>query len=292
MGIAQLTEWDLDNDQAASGGVDMVVDFDPRSLSLTYSPTGPAQGNSMTASGTYNESPSQQTSQATSLSLELLFDTSTAGTTVQAKTDPIVSLTQPAPLGDQAPARKVVRLSWGTFLFFGTITSMSQTIDFFSEDGVPLRSEVHLALIEVKKSDPDSGGAGGAGGAGAGAGIGASVGASASFGASAGISAGAGFGAGASAGLSAGASAGIGGGISAGASAGLSASASLSAGAGVGASVGTTPLTLTQSGDTLQSLAARTGGSWKTVAAANGIDNPRLLPPGSVIDARAQIDVN
>ena len=52
MGIAQLTEWDLDNDQAASGGVDMVVDFDPKSLALTYSPTGPAQGSSTTASGT------------------------------------------------------------------------------------------------------------------------------------------------------------------------------------------------------------------------------------------------
>ena len=129
MGTAQLTEWDLDNDQAASGGVDLVVDFDPKSLALTYSPTGLAQGSSTTASGTYNESPTQQTSQATSLSLELLFDTSADGTTVQAKTDPIVSLTQPAPLGDQAPARKVVRLSWGTFLFYGTITSLSQTIE-------------------------------------------------------------------------------------------------------------------------------------------------------------------
>ena len=270
MGAAQLTEWDLDNDQAVSGGVDLVVDFDPKSLALTYSPAGPAQGSSTTTSGTYNESPTQQTSQATSLSLELLFDTSADGTTVQAKTDPIVSLTQPAPLGDQAPARKVVRLSWGTFLFYGTITSLSQTIDFFSEDGVPLRSDLHLALTEVKMSDPDAGGSGA--GAGAGVGIGASVGASASFGASAGISAGA----------------------SVGVSAGVSASAGLSAGAGVGvgASVGTTPLTLTQSGDTLQSLAARSGGSWKTVAAANGIDNPRLLPAGTVIDARAQIDVS
>ncbi|GAB3866161.1 hypothetical protein GCM10028801_38060 [Nocardioides maradonensis] len=276
MGTAQLTEWDLDNDQAASGGVDLVVDFDPKSLALTYSPTGPTQGSSATASGTYNESPAQQTSQSTSLSLELLFDTSTDGTTVQAKTDPIVSLTQPAPLGDQAPARKVVRLSWGTFLFYGTITSLSQTIDFFSEDGVPLRAELHVSLTEVKKSDPDAG-SGGSAGAGAGAGIGASVGASASFGASAGISAGV------SAGVSVGASAGI----SAGASAGISAGVSIGATAGVG----TTPLTLTQSGDTVQSLAARTSGSWKTVAAANGIDNPRLLPPGTVIDARAQIDV-
>jgi len=52
------------------------------------------------------------------------------------------------------------------------------------------------------------------------------------------------------------------------------------------ARIGTTPLTLSRSGDSVQSIAARAGAgvSWKTVAAANGIDNPRLLPPGTVLD--------
>src|SRR5437762_954655 len=71
----------------------------------------------------------------------------------------------------------------------------------------------------------------------------------------------------------AGASAGSGGGVSASASAGISAGigASVSAGAGfsAGAAVGTTPLTLAQSGDTLQSLTARAGVDWKAVASAN-----------------------
>ncbi|MER5427932.1 LysM peptidoglycan-binding domain-containing protein [Streptomyces sp. NPDC002588] len=59
-----------------------------------------------------------------------------------------------------------------------------------------------------------------------------------------------------------------------------------SAAADTASPVGTTPLTLSRSGDSVQSIAARSGVgvSWKTVAAANGIDNPRLLPPGTVLD--------
>jgi nucleoid-associated protein YgaU len=53
--------------------------------------------------------------------------------------------------------------------------------------------------------------------------------------------------------------------------------------------VGTTPLTLSQSGDTLQSLAARAGADWKAVAAANNIDNPRLVEPGTVLDLKAGV---
>jgi hypothetical protein len=279
MGTAQVTEWDLDKSQSVAGGVDMVVDFDPKSLALTYSPTGPAQGSANTVSGTYSESPTQQTGQSTTLAMDLTFDTTFDGTTVQAKTDQLVLLTRPAPLGSTAPARKVVRISWGAFLFYGTISSLTQTIDFFSDAGIPLRADVHVTLSEVKPPDPSAGT-----GSGIGAGLGASVSASASIGASVSFGASAGLSAGASAGLSAGASAGFSAGVSAG----------LSAGASAGASIGTTPLTLTQSGDSMQAIAARAGGSasWKTVAAANGIDNPRMMPPGTIIDANASLQVS
>ena len=267
MGTARITEWDLDRGVAA-GGVDLVVDFDPKSLSLTYTPTGTTAGSASTSSGTFSESPTQQTGHSSTLSVELTFDTSADGSSVQAKTDQLVLLTRPAPLGETAPTRKVARFSWGAFLFHGTVTTLSQTISFFSDAGVPLRSDVRLTLSEVRPADPSGGDPGGAGG-----GAGAGIGASASFGASASLGASASFGA------SAGISAGVG--VSAGASVGVSASAG----------IGTTPLTLSQSGDSLQSLSARAGGgaSWKAVAAANGIDNPRLVPPGTVIDARAGI---
>lgn len=268
MGAAQITEWDLDQGGAA-GGVDLVVDFDPKSLALTYTPAGPAPGSSNTTSGTFSKAPTQQTGQSTSLSFDLTFDTSTTGDSVLGKTDQLVLLTRSAPAGETAPSRKVVRFSWGAFLFYGTITSLSQTIDFFSEAGVPLRADVRLTLTEVAPADPagdqGGGGLGGAIGASASVGASASFGASAEFGASAGLSAGAGF------------------------SAGASASAGLSG----GGSVGTTPLTLSQSGDSLQTITARAGGSasWKEVAAANGIENPRLVAPGTVIDAAATLEV-
>lgn len=256
MGTAQITEWDLGGNRAITGGVALTVDFDPKSLALSYNPTGPTPGSTTTPSGTWSEGPAQQTGLTTSLTVDLTFDTSTTGDSVQGKTDQLVRLTRPvAPAASQqgnAPARKVVRFNWGTFLFYGTVSSMSQTIDFFSEEGVPLRAAVHLSLSEVSPRDPDSAQGGGAGtGSGAGAGASAGFGLSASFGASAGLTAG----------------------------------ASLSA----SASVGTTAVTLAQSGDTVQAIAARAGGqtSWKAVASANGIDNPRLVLPGTVIDASA-----
>ena len=52
-----------------------------------------------------------------------------------------------------------------------------------------------------------------------------------------------------------------------------------------GKPVGTQPLTQATSGDSVQSLASSSGkGDWQSIAAANGIENPRLLQPGQLID--------
>jgi hypothetical protein len=57
-----------------------------------------------------------------------------------------------------------------------------------------------------------------------------------------------------------------------------------------GAPVGTSPLTQAPAGATLQGLVAGAGSgvSWQSIAAANGIDNPRLLQPGQLIDLSVQ----
>jgi hypothetical protein len=252
MGTATITEWDLAKGTAAESGVDLTVDFDPKSLQLSYNPTGATSAAAVTESGTWSKTAPQQTGQSTTLTVDLTFDTSTTGDSVQQKTDQLVGLTLPPPLGESAPARRVVRFSWGSFLFFGTVQTMSQTIDFFSDDGVPLRAAVHVTLSQVSPPNPEA----------------ASPAATppTGFGANAGIAASASFGA----------SAGVG--------------ASFSA----GASVGTTALTLSQAGDTVQAITARAGAgvSWKAIAAANGIDNPRLLPPGTILDASARINLS
>jgi len=48
--------------------------------------------------------------------------------------------------------------------------------------------------------------------------------------------------------------------------------------------VGTTPKTEAPANSSVQSLAGGAGADWQTVAAANSIENPRLLVPGQLID--------
>jgi len=60
--------------------------------------------------------------------------------------------------------------------------------------------------------------------------------------------------------------------------------------AGTGAARGTRPLAAAPAGATLQGLAAAQGkgGDWQSIAAANNIENPRLLQPGQLIDMEAR----
>ncbi|MER5528012.1 LysM peptidoglycan-binding domain-containing protein [Streptomyces sp. NPDC002677] len=235
MGTATITEWDLVKHVPVDPGVHLVVDFDPKSLRLTYSPTGVTGADAATKSGALSKFASQQTGQSTTLSIELLFDTTAENTTVQAKTEKIVRFTEPDTSNPSAPARRGMRFAWGSFLFDGVVQSLGQTIDFFSDTGIPLRATVEMTLTGVQPPDQSAAPPPAAPPVSFGAGTGAVT--------------------------------------------------------GPAAPVGTTPLTLSQSGDTVQSIAARSGAgvSWKTIAAANGIDNPRLLPPGTVLDPSARI---
>jgi hypothetical protein len=57
-----------------------------------------------------------------------------------------------------------------------------------------------------------------------------------------------------------------------------------------GAAAGTRPLSQASVGASLQSLAANAGkGDWQSIASANGIENPRLLEPGQLIDLNAAL---
>lgn len=59
------------------------------------------------------------------------------------------------------------------------------------------------------------------------------------------------------------------------------------------AAAGTKPMTSAPSGSTLQGLAdaAGKGADWQSIAAANGIENPRLLSPGQLIDLNVSVSV-
>lgn len=60
-------------------------------------------------------------------------------------------------------------------------------------------------------------------------------------------------------------------------------------GAPSGAPAGTAPLAQAPAGASLQGMAASAGvgANWQAIASANGIENPRLLDPGQLVDLRA-----
>ena len=69
----------------------------------------------------------------------------------------------------------------------------------------------------------------------------------------------------------------------------------LSAGIGIGASaslgVGTQPLAQAEAGVSLQAMASASFGAdadWQSIATANGIENPRLLQPGQLVNMNAR----
>jgi hypothetical protein len=128
-----------------------------------------------------------------------------------------------------------VKFLWGTFLFNGTVDSMNETLEHFSEEGKPLRAKVSLSLS--KQDLKFEFGAAGEGGT----------------------------------------------------SKGAAAAAAASGGAGTPAA-GTKPMQMAQAGDTVQKAAARAGVSdWKKVALCNGIENPRLVPPGKLLDVSGSV---
>jgi hypothetical protein len=63
---------------------------------------------------------------------------------------------------------------------------------------------------------------------------------------------------------------------------------------GIDLSIGTRPLAAARVGDSVQQLAADIGraADWQAIAAANGIDNPRRLQPGQLLDLNVSVGVS
>jgi len=81
---------------------------------------------------------------ATKLDLELLFDTTEAGKDVREDTGRLKQMGRP--VGTKNPQLPMVTFEWGAFTFTGVIDSLQETIDFFSAEGLPLRSTIQLSM--------------------------------------------------------------------------------------------------------------------------------------------------
>ncbi|MCU0834359.1 MAG: hypothetical protein MUC77_07975 [Chromatiaceae bacterium] len=120
------------------------VQFNPMTLKVALS-------NSLKASeGSENGSAAQFVDKSTStLTVELLFDTSIEDSDVRLKTKAIAeAFMKPVESGDQQLAPKRCLFQWGAFEFVGMMASYDETLDFFSPEGTPLRATLAIKLNE------------------------------------------------------------------------------------------------------------------------------------------------
>jgi hypothetical protein len=138
----------------------VTVHFNPEKLDITLT-------NNLRQGAGAN--PAQLTDEAKAqLSVDLMFDTTITGNDVRGVTDGIARFLKPSSASGQSPEQKappprVVEFDWGAILFQGYIDRYSESLDFFSHDGVPLRATVSLSLTQQERTFAPRQAAGGGG---------------------------------------------------------------------------------------------------------------------------------
>jgi len=162
---ARLIELNQQFTDIKSGGKNIPVQFNPETLKITYANqlVEPKGGNK--AAGTAGR---QFVGEGTTkLALQLWFDV-TAFPPGDAPTDDVRRLTQHVVFfmtpqtSDSDPAMKAppgVRFQWGTFAFDGMVDGMEESLEYFSQEGKPLRASMTLTLSKQKilARDPSNG---------------------------------------------------------------------------------------------------------------------------------------
>jgi hypothetical protein len=90
------------------------------------------------------------------LTLDLIFDTTDTGTDITDVTRQIQAFLGPEKPPGENPKKKPstppeIQFEWGTVKFKGFAEGYKETIDFFSIDGVPLRSSINLTLTRADR---------------------------------------------------------------------------------------------------------------------------------------------
>lgn len=285
---AKLIELKDDLSDVMPGGKSLTVQFNPESLKLSYANQVKEQPNASGGGGGGGGNQSQGSAArqfvgtgTTKLAVQLWFDVA-AATSAPFIVDDVRRITaqvlyfikpKPAAAGARDTSQRTppgLRFSWGNFLFDGIVEGMEESVEFFSPKGEALRASITLNMIQQEILVPAFSGDGTVPGARPlwPAGGGQSLQALQDAAKAAGAAPPSGGGSGAGGG-------GLGGGLSAGFSAGVSLGGGAGVSAGAGVSLG------------LSTGAAFQGGGWQAVALANGIENPRAMPAGQLIDLSA-----
>jgi phage tail-like protein len=152
---AQLIEirWnDSGETEVVPSGKSVTVQFNPASLRVAYS-------NQVQTNDQSNSSSTQYVGKGSSkMSLELVFDVSmpmgedggTPQTDVRKVTQEVAFFMTPKPDEDHEDRflPPGIRFVWGSFMFEGIAESMDETLELWSEDGIPLRATVTMNLSQ------------------------------------------------------------------------------------------------------------------------------------------------
>ncbi|HYQ02102.1 MAG TPA: hypothetical protein VER96_25685 [Polyangiaceae bacterium] len=153
---AQLIEINLSNGQSKSDGRTTSVQFNPEALKVTFAnqivpPPGGSDQNGSAAMQFVGAG-------TTKLSLTVWFDVTALEDGENTKND-VRQLTEGIAYfitpkkNDATPPTFLppgVRFLWGTFQFDGLMDSMEENLDYFSNDGRPLRASVAFTLSQQK----------------------------------------------------------------------------------------------------------------------------------------------
>lgn len=158
-------KWDKNNENPTVIGKKVIVQFNPQTLKVSYT--------NQLSGGDKNGAASKQFvgRGTTKLSLDLWFDvTAQASNSSNEKVDDVRLLTKK--IVDFMKPREMtkvkdqfippgVRFVWGSFKFEGVIDSINENLEFFSEEGKPLRASIALSIgsqeIQFKKAAVKSG---------------------------------------------------------------------------------------------------------------------------------------
>lgn len=128
-------------DQTRPNATPIEVHFNPSSLQLTVTSVSKPEGKSA-------QKTQHVGTTTTTLGMDLIFDTTDTGQDVRADTSRVARLMAAVAPKAATPTKPVVVFEWGTFRFQGIMESYTETIDFFSPDGVPLRATVKLSFTK------------------------------------------------------------------------------------------------------------------------------------------------
>jgi hypothetical protein len=236
--LFEILSWPSNGSPQVSPTPQAEVQFNPASLKISYS-------NQVQTDGNNTSSAIQSVGKGDSkLSVELLFDVSGVGATdrhdVRQMTKKVAYFMETKPdtaqtsgEGDKKEQRYKVlglRFQWGSFYFDGILLSMDETLDYWSEEGHPLRATLSLSMSQPGIHYP------------------------------------------------------------------VTTNPQATPSPTKATPTGTIPLTPSLGGATLQGMVARAGinADWKVVAAVNGIENPRNLAAGRLLNFNvgAQVSAN